>query len=295
MQRLVVFCDESIEKGKYYSNFFGAIMVKEADLVRVNNILETKLKSLNLGKEVKFTRITTSYQTKYQELMVEFFRLVKSGELKVRIMFTQNLDLPQLTPEQRKRNKYFVLYYQLIKHAFGWQYMPDPTPYLLQLNFDVFAHTKGDIAEFKRYLVGLSNQPELSSKGLIIYERNIAEVDSSKHAILQCLDIVMGSMQFRLNNGHKNKEPGSRFISKRAKAKYAVYKTIHSEILKLYENYQFNIGNNTKYQMPEAGNEPKASRWYLPYSHWRFTPKQSARNSDYSSKNKKRRGSARPT
>jgi hypothetical protein len=118
MERWVVFCDESIEKGDYFSNFFGAAMVREKDLSRINAVLEAKKSELNLNNEVKYTRITENYQSKYIELMETFFEFIDSGDIKIRLLFTQNNVNAVLTQEQQK-NSYFLLYYQLIKHALG--------------------------------------------------------------------------------------------------------------------------------------------------------------------------------
>jgi Protein of unknown function (DUF3800) len=286
MKRLVVFCDESLEKGQFFSNFYGAALVDESRLHYVNSKLKTKMAALNLNNEVKWSRITANYQSKYIELVQEFFSLVSAGDIKLRLMFTQNIDLPKLTQEQKKQNKYFILYYQLIKHSFGWQYISEPGPYQLLLNFDVFPQTKDDIAEFKHYLTGLTYLAEFKAKQVSIEQQHISEVDSKKHVIMQCLDIVMGAMQFRLNNGHRQKAENSRLISKRAKAKNLVYKAIHQEITTLYPGYSFNIGVTTKYQMPDHIGDPLEMRWKLPYRHWKFVPAKVERNADYIAKNK---------
>ena len=164
--------------------------------------------------------------------------------------------------------------------------MSDPGPYTVLMNFDVFPQTKADIAEFKNYLVGLTHQPEFKSKGIIVNAHDIAEVESHKHEVLQCLDIVMGSIQCKLNEGHKFKAPGSRFISKRAKAKEVVYKTIRTEILKLYPDYLFNVGETTNFHPDKNASDLRCNRWTLPYKHWKFAPKIAERNADYVAKNK---------
>lgn len=286
MRRLVVFCDESVQDGPYYSNFFGAAMVEEKNLKRVNDQLTAKLTSLNLGGEVKFSKISSNYQTKYQELMIEFFQHIKAGDVKIRLLFTQNDKIPVLTPEQKKKNRYFLLYYQLIKHGFGWQHMTEEGPVKLLLNFDVFPQTKADIVEFRQYLCGLSHLPEFTAKGILVTEDNIAEVHSHSHVILQCLDIIMGSVQCKLNEGHKHKTPGSRFISKRAKAKEAVYKTIRNEILKLYPGYNFNVGETTAYRATDGTDDYHQKRWSLPYRQWKFEPASAEPNTSYNPKNK---------
>lgn len=286
MRRLVLFCDESIQDGPFYSNFFGAALIEEKNLERINNTLTTKLTSLNFHGEVKFAKISSNYQTKYQELIVEFFKLIAAGDIKIRIMFTQNDKIPVLTQEQRKRNRYFVLYYQLIKHAFGWQHMTEAGPVMLLLNFDVFPQTKADIAEFKEYLCGLSSLPEFKNKGILVRKENIAEVHSHNHVVLQSLDIIMGSVQCKLNEGHKQKTPGTKFISKRAKAKEAVYKTIRAEILKLYPSYSFNVGETTAFRSADGIDDYHLKRWSMPYRQWKFQPSVAEPNTSYVPKNK---------
>lgn len=54
----------------------------------------------------------------------------------------------------------------------------------------------------------------------------IAEVDSKNHVILQCIDIALGSMNFKLNNMDKEKMPNSNRCGKRTIAKEKLYKKI---------------------------------------------------------------------
>jgi len=91
------------------------------------------------------------------------------------------------------------------------------------------------------------------------------EVDSHKHILLQCLDMVLGAMAFRLNEMHLEKEPGKRLRGKRTIAKERLYKHILERIRKIYPN--FNIGISTSLQ-GEVEN-----LWKYPYRHFRFVPK----------------------
>jgi hypothetical protein len=95
---------------------------------------------------------------------------------------------------------------------------------------------------------------------------NLVEVDSHEHILLQCLDVVLGAMQFRLNDGHKEKIPGERRRGKKTVAKEKLYKHINAHIQDIYP--QFNIGITTGHKMD------KANRWKHPYRHWLFTPDQ---------------------
>ena len=71
----------------------------------------------------------------------------------------------------------------------------------------------------------------------------IAEVDSHEHSILQAVDVVLGSMQFRLNDFHRAKPPGQARRGKKTIAKEKLYKRISQRIRSIYPN--FNIGIST--------------------------------------------------
>jgi hypothetical protein len=118
----VIYTDESEKKGKFYSNFYGGVLVRSPNLQAVIARLQECKARLNLHREAKWQRVTENYLEKYAALMDGFFDEVAAGRVKVRVMFTQNQFIPTgLSPEQR-RAEYHVLYYQFIKHAFGLRY-----------------------------------------------------------------------------------------------------------------------------------------------------------------------------
>ncbi|MEB3246012.1 MAG: hypothetical protein VKJ06_08530 [Vampirovibrionales bacterium] len=190
-------------------------------------------------------------------------------------MFTQNNTEPMsLTPEQSD-NTFYLLYYQLIKHGFGLQYADLEKAISLRLNFDKLPQNKEKTQQFKSYICNLCNIKEFRNKNILLTAQDISEVDSQKHDVLQCLDIIMGVMQFRLNNGHKK-------TSKRSKAKYEVYKAVYSEIKALFPDYKFNPGVSTAYG---ATLGSLSHRWSNPYAHWLFKPMYRKQNPSYISKN----------
>jgi hypothetical protein len=265
----LAFCDESEKHGRYFSNFYGGLIVSSSDYQRVTDKLNQTKLSLNLFGEVKFEKVTGRYLDKYQTLMRVFFSEVAQSSIKIRIMFRQNAQRPiGLTAEDHDL-EYFKLYYQFIKHAFGFKYVPPQWhPIRLRLYFDQFPDTKEKAEQFKGYLLGLPESSYFSLRGkrfLSIAKEDIAEVRSHDHVLLQCLDIVLGSMRFRLNDWHLEKAPGERIRGKRTRAKEAVYKTVLAEVKKLYPN--FNIGITTGHQ------SDLANRWHHPYRRWLFEPK----------------------
>lgn len=223
---------------------------------------------------MKWSKVTEQYLERYIQLMETFFDLVAAGRVKVRIMFRQNANHPQGLRPEHKKNAYHLLYYQFLKHAFGLTYCghTQACPVRLRLYFDKLQGTNEQIADFKSFLERLGRQSAFRRAGLLIDREQIAEVRSHDHVLLQCLDIVMGAVQFRLNDKHKEKPPGSQVRGKKTRAKEKLYKSILKRIQAIYPG--FNIGMST-------GREGDlANHWRHPYRHWSFVPRNSIWDKD---------------
>lgn len=268
-RELVLYCDESDSSGRHFANFYGGALVESRHLLEVVTRLEASKAALNLHGEVKWQKITENYAQKYVDFVSETFALMREGKLKLRIMFTQNyFSAHRLTSEQRE-NGFFLLYYQFVKHAFGLRYAGGPgSATNVRIYFDKLPDTAEKCAAFKGYVSGLSKNRGFRSAGVVIRQEQLAEVDSKDHVVLQALDIVLGAMQFRLNDKHLDKPEGSRTRGKRTIAKERVYKHVNACIRALYSGKQFNIGVSTGRPDPSANHE-----WHDPHRHWLFKPK----------------------
>lgn len=263
----VIYCDESEEKGRHFSDFYGGVLICSDKLELVRSTLAACKAQLNLKGEVKWSKITENYADKYIALMDCFFNLVASGAIKVRIMFTQNtIKAKGLTPRHIDE-KYFILYYEFLKHGFGLDESPKVDGGVeLRIYPDQLPATKERVQKFRSYLVALERAPAFRKLGIRVRPENIADVCSHDHDALQCLDVVLGAVHFRLNDKHKDKPPGKHRRGKRTIAKERVYKHINGLIQAMLPH--FNIGIST-------GDRGVANcRWNHPYSHWRFVPKQ---------------------
>ena len=242
-KQYLIYADESHKKGKYFSNFYGGALVNYTELEKINKDLTLKKEELGLFQEVKWTKVTEQYLEKYIELINYFFEFVKFNQIKIRIMFRQNAQVPQNLTRKQEEKEYFLLYYQFIKHAFGIDFCnPDrKNQVTLKLYFDKLPDTKKKNKEFKGYIYALNDF--FYTNNVHIYNEDIAEVDSKNHVILQCMDIVLGAMNFKLNNMDKEKLPGSNKRGKRTIAKEKLYKNILNNIKIIHPN--FNIGIST--------------------------------------------------
>lgn len=267
-KEIIIYCDESNISGRYFSNFYGGALINSKDLEQVNYVLMQKKKELNFHGEIKWSKITDNYLSKYIEFIDLLFELIADGKVKIRIMFTQNRHVPQNLSIYHKEHEYFLLYYQFIKHAFGLKYLePEQQTMQVRLYFDKLPDTKEKAMQFKSFLLGLNYNKQIKNNGLILSPQNITDVHSHDHVILQSVDIILGAMQFRLNDHHKDKPEGQSRRGKRTIAKEKVYKHINACIQKIYPG--FNIGTSTSWRnsLTNIGSDP--------YRHWLFVPSDS--------------------
>lgn len=264
---LVIYTDESDKDGPYFSNFYGGVLVRSTDLANVIAQLEARKRGQNLLQEIKWGKVTENYLEKYFAVMDTFFDLIAADTAKVRIMFTNNQFVPKgLTSEQRK-TEYHRLYYQFVKHAFGLRYCTTELgrPIGVRLNMDQMPTSREETAQFKSYVEGLNRNPDLRTAGVRFSVQQIAEVCSHDHVLLQCLDVVLGAISFRLNNKHLLKPTGQHRRGRRTVAKELLYKYISVRIRQIYPG--FNIGESTGKQGTWE------NLWKHSYRHWKLVPK----------------------
>lgn len=67
--------------------FTVGALINLSDINLIENALNCKKEELNLNGEIKWTKVTDNYLEKYIDVINLFFKFIKSGKIKVRIMF----------------------------------------------------------------------------------------------------------------------------------------------------------------------------------------------------------------
>lgn len=264
---LVIYCDESVESGKHYSNFYGGALVCERNIQDINVRLNRIKADLNLNGEVKWTKVTDNYLDKYMDFLDAYMREVTNGNIKIRIMFTHNVHRPRGLNSRHIEDKYFLLYYQFIKHAFGLRHTElGEGSSLVRLMLDEVPETHEKLVKFRDWIASLSLEPKMRTNGLRFEQQHIASVRSHDHVILQGLDIILGAIQFRMNDKHLEIPHGSKRRGKRTIAKEKLYKHLLTHIRSMHRG--FNPGITTGH-----GELGWAALWLMPYRHWIFVPR----------------------
>ncbi|MBV8908262.1 MAG: DUF3800 domain-containing protein [Sphingomonas sp.] len=265
-KRYIIYCDESDTRGAFYSHFYGGALIEASKQQALEAELQAVKDELHIFQgEMKWQRITEPYKDKYIAFVNAVFDVIERGDMKIRIMFTQNRWVPYLA-EYQYENEYFLLYHQFIKHAFGLRYCTDAGEHSASaaVLLDDVPHNAAKLHAFKSYLSSLSQYPIWQRARFSIAYDDITDVNSKEHNVLQALDVVLGGIQSRLNEKHTKPVPPAKRRSKRARAKGAVYDTIKDRIFGLYPN--FNVGISTGH----SGG--LTDRWTDPYRHWLFMP-----------------------
>jgi len=259
----IVYCDESSDKGTLYGDFYGGSIVRADKLSEIEAALNAKKEALDLPGEIKWTKVTEQYLDRYQEMIRLFFDYVRAGDIHVRIMFRKKANQRTASDRTSKDDRYFKLYYQFLKHSFGFRTPASLTgEYYVHFLMDELPDHSADAESFKNYLCDLPLTADMNGTGMRIRKRDIGEVKSHDHIVLQCTDIILGAMFFRLNRLHEKKPAGARTRGKRTIAKEKLYKVIQHEITTIHPN--FNIGIST------GSHGRENPHWNSPYEHWVF-------------------------
>lgn len=271
-----IWCDESDSRGKFYSNFYGGVLVESQHIYQVQRTLTRVCRELHFYDEIKWHKVSKHYVDKYMQLMDAFFQLIGTGKIKLRIMFTQNsFDYTGLIDEH-KSDEFLILYYHFIKHAFGLSHCNKTKEDIhLRLFFDQLPLKHEKRAQFKRYIKELQSLHPFKLNRLKIRKQDIIEVNSKRHLLVQLVDVVLGSICFRLNNKHREIPEGKKRRGKRTIAKEKLYKHIFKKIKEI--NPKFVLGTNTPTKRQE-------DYWLDLYRHWNFKSSEYEIDSPYTNK-----------
>lgn len=257
----IIYSDESVSKGAAFSNFYGGALLRSRDIDNVRKQISDAKRSLNLYGEIKWQKVTANYLEKYVALMDLFFDLIAQDIIKIRIMFTQNIRVAANLTKEHRDQEYFILYYMFIKNAFGLIYCGE-RPVRVRLLLDQMPANREQRERFRGYVSGLSSNADFRNARITIRAEDIVDVVSHDHDILQCLDVILGSINFRLNNLHLIIPPGKKRRAKKTRAKETLYKRMNKRMCQIRPH--FNIGITT------GSDGDRANRWQHSYRHWLF-------------------------
>jgi Protein of unknown function (DUF3800) len=258
----LIYADESDSKGKFYSDFYGGLLIPAHLAGIYSDQLNQRKADLNLGQELKWQKITEAYFQKYKDFIDAFFDLMAGGDIKIRVMFTDNrIEAVGLTSAQ-KQNRFTILYYQFARHALGLRHLNADQQYdlvNLRFMFDELPDRAEAKDAFKGHIRDLPSLPALVGNRFAIPNDGIAEVNSKSHVLLQALDIILGSVSWILNDKYSDNPGGKKTEAKRRLAEHILFR-----VRALVPGFDPRLSTL---------KTTETAYWDLPYRHWCFTPK----------------------
>lgn len=257
-----IWTDESDAHGKYFSNFYGGILIRSDDYEHVIQTLRNTVAEVGLCKEeIKWQKVNAYTFERYKRIIDVLFDLLEENKVRLRVFFRSTRFVALGLDKEQRRKEYQLLYYQFIKHAFGIKYANvSREGFRIRLFLDDMPLKREDRKEFIEALFKLNDTNDFRKTNARIVD--VSEVDSKKHLPLQIMDLVLGAMCFRLNDKHKVRNIDGK-LARRTVIKEALYKYIRSKICVIKPN--FNIGIST-------GIVKVSDPWEQPYRHWNFVP-----------------------
>ncbi len=273
-----IWTDESDSTGKFYANFYGGILIKSEHYEEVLQRLSAVIEEVGLkDEEIKWQKVNDYTEERYEKIINVLFDLLNEGKAKIRIFFRhRQYEAYGLTNEQR-RKEYPKLYYQFIKNDFGLIHSNFKGKSIrVRLLIDDMPLKGHDRDEFLKAIYHINELKSFQKANIHINDGDVAEVNSKKHLPLQVMDVVLGSMCFRLNDKHKERGiDGKR--AKRNIAKEKLYKHIRNRVCALHPG--FNIGVTTPIIK-------RIDLWEQPYLHWNFVPKYFTKKEEFTKHHK---------
>lgn len=229
------------------------------------------------SEEIKWQKVNEYTEERYKKIIDVLFELLGEGKAKIRIFFRHRQFEPVGLSNEQRRKEYPKLYYQFIKNDFGLVFSnPKGKSVRVRLLIDDMPLKGPDRDEFLKAIYHLNELKTFQKANIHINYGDVAEVNSKKHLPLQVMDVVLGSMCFRLNDKHKERGiDGKR--AKRNIVKERLCKHIRTRIWEFYPG--FNIGVTTPITK-------QSDLWERPYLHWNFVPKNFTKNEELTKRHK---------
>ncbi len=164
----IIFCDESDKDGSFFSDFYGGLIVRASQYKSISDDLNQAAQDLYITDEIKWNKVSQYNLERYKSFLQHIFRHMNKGDIKIRVMFMQKANVPLNISKEFKKNRYYKLYYQFIKHGLRLSQVPsgDTNPVNIRLYIDELAYgQKAQIEEFRNFIHRLELDEIFRPKG----------------------------------------------------------------------------------------------------------------------------------
>lgn len=232
MSAYVVYADEAWthDPGLRFWRFYGGAMLLASDRERIERELLELQARLGIPGEIKWTKVRPFNWERVAVVLDRFLDFVQAGEIKLRYMWLdQMFQTPDALTEYHRRYGYYILYYFFLVLAFGLPYHDsDEIVDIARFLPDKLPDEPEKRREFEQFLCQCHQLRRYHGHSQFRIS-NVGEAHSHDHIILQCVDVIIGAVGFRLNHMHKAKQPNGR-RAEATKVKEKLYERIRDRL-----------------------------------------------------------------
>lgn len=289
MAKYQLFADEawthnSEPLGRYHY-FFGGIFGLENDLDRLDVALRKIIQKYGVKTEIKWSKVSPNYMDCYKEMIDCVVGFILNHNVKYRQMFKDRSYHYENIDNLSELDIQFKLYYQFLKHAFGFQYLPilpnaEKHEILLRLDGHSSQKHKDELNKFIVYLPRLLGRSDVEIK--------VTYIDSSKFLRLQVCDLLMGAAGYKGNKIDKRRPNGQKGMTKNQKLKLELANYIYNKL-----RYIDNIDRGSKAfsWFETTGIDGDKKNYFIHKMRiWKFIPKSYRKNKGWENDNLTKEG-----
>ena len=263
MLKYIIYADEAWTHSQplyRYHCFFGGFLSTNDEFLILENRIKILKKTYKYHKEIKWNNISKRDIDFYNQVLneVDIF-LRKSDHTKYRQFFMDRSRVYTGIPSTLLETQ-FKVYYQFLKHSFGFQYIEQPTEILIRLDSHSSHTHKANIISFIR---------ELSFQNIHI---NIEFIDSRKSIPLQLCDLLMGAAGYYGNKVDWDLLPNKKRRSPNQMMKHLFGKKVFNLFRNINQHYRHAQAFNW-FETTGNDGDPK-NRFHHKLRIWKFEPRE---------------------
>lgn len=246
--------------------FYGGALLRSAERPRIENELLAVKAARGLDGEIKWSLTTPARVERFGVVVDRFLDFVESGDVKLRYMWLDQLrqDPNALTTWHREYG-YYILYYFFVVFGFGLPWHDERDTVSIEFFPDILPFEPQKRQEFRAFLLRCHNSHRFRQRAPFRIT-TVAAVDSAKHIILQCVDVIIGAVGYKLNKQYLAKPGRRRSVS--SVAKIELWQRVRDRLglIDMGERgtRSFAVGVNTG-----TGTEAQ-NRWRHKFRQWDF-------------------------
>ena len=254
-----------------YWCFLGGVFGTSEDMDRLHKPLAKIKNDYGLKGEVKWKRIDVQNIDAYKALINCFFTFLDDDNSTIRYR-QMHLDRSFVSVEAFQRNQknlysldvQFKVYYQFLKHHFGFKYLPERNAKIFIKLDDHSSHRhKKELEKFSNELPNILERKDLTV--------SIKYVKSSKHLRLQICDLLMGAAGSHGNKGSEIRKLGQRGMTQKQKVRHDFCKFVYNKFKVLNKNKR-GAGAFNWFESTGIGSD-MVNRYEHKARFWKFIPR----------------------